>query len=133
MTNRIEKTEQEWQQRLTAEQYRVCRQKGTEQAFTGKYYHCRDAGIYRCCCCEAALFDSDTKFDSGTGWPSFYQPLDDAIKTEADHSLGMRRVEVTCAACDAHLGHVFEDGPGFTGRRYCINSTALNLDKDRRA
>ena len=129
MTERVGKTEREWQERLTPEQYRVCRMKGTERAFTGEYYDCGDAGIYTCSCCGVALFDSDTKFDSGTGWPSFYQPLDNSIKTEADDNLGMRRVEVMCAACDAHLGHVFDDGPKPTGQRYCINSISLKLDK----
>ena len=128
---RVKKTEEEWQQELTPEQISICRQKGTERAFTGKYYQCKDKGIYNCSCCGNPLFSSETKFDSGSGWPSYYQALDDdAVKTEADYEHGMRRVEVMCRACDAHLGHVFEDGPQPTGLRYCINSVSLDLDKD---
>lgn len=126
-----EKTEQEWREELTPEQYEVCRNKGTERAFTGEYYDCKDSGMYRCVCCGQELFSSDTKFDSGTGWPSFYQPTDESVvKTETDNSYGMTRTEVMCSACNAHLGHVFPDGPNPTGLRYCINSVSLELEKD---
>ncbi len=130
MDNLKAKTEQDWQDELTAEQFRVCRQKGTERAFTGKYYDCRDKGIYHCVCCDAPLFSSSTKYDSGSGWPSFWAPMEDAVTTESDSSLGMRRTEVLCKQCDAHLGHVFEDGPEPTGLRYCINSVSLDLKPD---
>ena len=127
---RVDKTEEQWQQELTPEQVTVCRNKGTERAFTGKYYNCKDKGIYVCSCCGNPLFSSETKYDSGSGWPSYFQPMDeDAIKTETDVSHGMKRVEVMCNACDAHLGHVFEDGPQPTGLRYCINSVSLALEK----
>ena len=127
---RVEKSEQEWQKELTDEQYAVCRKKGTERPFTGKYYNCKESGMYRCSCCGNELFSSDTKFDSGTGWPSFYAPAsEEGIRTETDRSLGMTRTEVLCSACDAHLGHVFPDGPEPTGLRYCINSVSLKLDK----
>jgi len=127
---RIPKTEQEWHEQLTPEQYAVCRQKGTERPFTGKYVDCQDDGIYRCICCGAALFHSETKFDSGTGWPSFYAPVnEEAVNAEPDDSYGMRRTEVLCSTCQAHLGHVFEDGPEPTGLRYCINSVSLILEK----
>lgn len=130
-SERIKKTDQEWREELTPEQYQVCRQKGTERAFTGKYHDCKESGTYRCVCCGRELFSSDSKFDSGTGWPSFYEPVEkDAVKMEEDTSHGMVRTEVMCSACDAHLGHVFDDGPEPTGLRYCINSVSLQLDKD---
>ncbi len=126
----IKKTEQQWREELTPEQYEVCRRKGTERAFTGEYVNCKDDGTYLCVCCGAALFDSATKFDSGTGWPSFYAPVsEEAVAAESDYNYGMRRTEVICNACGAHLGHVFDDGPEPTGLRYCINSVSLNLDK----
>ena len=129
MSEKIKKTDEQWKQELTPEQYQVCRQKGTERPFTGEYYKTKEAGMYKCAACGNELFDSSTKFDSGTGWPSFYQPAGEGnVETEEDSSYGMRRTEATCSKCGAHLGHVFEDGPNPTGLRYCINSVSLKLD-----
>jgi peptide-methionine (R)-S-oxide reductase len=128
--NNINKSDDDWKSILTDEQYQVCRQKGTEPPFTGKYTYCKDDGIYRCVCCGNELFGSDTKFDSGTGWPSFYKPIhEDSIKYETDSSYGMLRTEVMCAKCGSHLGHVFDDGPAPTFSRFCINSVSLDLDR----
>jgi peptide-methionine (R)-S-oxide reductase len=130
MKPRIVKSEDEWRRQLSPEQYRVTRQKGTEMAFTGRYNDCKDPGIYRCVCCGAELFDSAQKFDSGSGWPSFWAPhKPENIAAEEDRGLFMRRTEVLCSQCGAHLGHVFPDGPEPTGLRYCINSASLNLEK----
>lgn len=125
---RVEKTAEEWQAELSVQEFQITRQAGTEPAFTGVYCDTKTPGIYNCRCCDAPLFDSQTKYDSGSGWPSFYAPLDaNVVNTHEDISLGMRRIEVTCAACDAHLGHVFPDGPQPTGLRFCMNSASLTL------
>jgi peptide-methionine (R)-S-oxide reductase len=127
---RVEKSDKDWKAQLSDEEFDICRMKATEPPFTGKYTYCKEDGIYRCTCCGNELFSSETKYDSGSGWPSFWEPINDtSIKYERDSSYGMMRVEVMCAKCDAHLGHVFDDGPKPTGNRFCINSASLKLDE----
>ena len=130
MEDQVIKSEEEWKRELSPEQFSVCRKKGTERPFTGVYHDCVEEGIYQCVCCGNELFRSDTKFDSGTGWPSFWAPIaPERVRLEEDNGLFMRRVEVLCGRCDAHLGHVFDDGPPPTGERHCINSVSLKLAK----
>ena len=130
MIEKLQKTDAEWREELTPEQYQICRQCGTEAPFTGSYWDCHDSGLYRCVCCDHALFDSVVKYDSGSGWPSFWQPCQsDSVIDKIDTRHGMQRTEVLCGRCNAHLGHVFDDGPEPSGLRYCINSAALTLDR----
>jgi peptide-methionine (R)-S-oxide reductase len=134
METKIEKTDEEWREQLTPEQYDVLRRQGTEPAFTGRYWNSHEDGVYRCAACGNELFSSDTKFESGTGWPSFTEPmLAEAVELREDRSHGMVRTEVVCRRCGGHLGHVFDDGPGPTGQRYCINSSSLDLDSQTSA
>ena len=130
MSEKIKKSDADWAKQLTPEEFKIAREKGTERAFTGKYWDTKTQGVYKCVCCGEPLFDSSTKFDSGTGWPSFFAPLsNDAVETEDDNSHFMRRTEIHCAKCGCHLGHLFEDGPNPTGMRYCVNSASLKLDE----